>query len=278
MAQAIGAGLFGCGTMGREVALAVASGRTGAARVIAVFDGDHPRALGLAALLGETGSGLSAPSTLQEFLDTPGLRIVVECASQAAVRAVAVPAVEKGLDLLTISSGALLDQDLHDRLVAAATRTGANIIIPSGAIGGIDAVRAVRGMLDEVTLVSTKRPEAFAGAPGFAPFEGRRIDAATVIFEGPAAKAVPLFPANVNVAATLSLAGLGPLRTKVKVVADPASPGNVHEVIARGSFGEVRLRFENRPHPGNPKTSALAVYSAIEALRSYCSRGIKVGT
>lgn len=267
--------------MGREVALAAASGRTGAARVIAVFDLDHPRALELVHGLPGLGRGWgspSAPSALQEFLDTPGLRIVVECASQAAVRAVAVSAVEKGLDLLTISSGALLDQDLHDRLVAASERTGANIIVPSGAIGGIDTVRAVRGMLDEVVLISTKRPDAFAGAPGFAPFEGRRIDAPTVIFEGNAAKAVPLFPANVNVAATLSLAGLGPLRTKVKVVADPASPGNVHEIMARGSFGEVRLRFENRPHPGNQKTSALAVYSAIEALRSYCSRGIKVGT
>ena len=278
MAQETGVGLFGCGTMGREVALAAAAGRAGASRVIAVFDGDHSRGLELAVLLGKAGSSPATPSTLQEFLDTPGLRIVVECASQAAVRTVAIPAVAKGLDLLTISSGALLDQELHDSLVAAAGRSGASIIVPSGAIGGIDVVRAVRGILEEVVLVSTKRPEAFAGAPGFAPYEGRRIDGPTVIFEGSAAKAVPLFPANVNVAATLSLAGLGPLRTKVKVVADPSSPGNVHEIMARGSFGEILLRFENRPHPGNPKTSALAVYSAIEALRSYCSPGMKIGT
>jgi aspartate dehydrogenase len=246
--------------------------------IVALFDGDRPRALALADTIATSGPRPATPATVEGFLDAPGLRVVVECASQAAVRAVAAPAAGKGLDLLTISSGALLSPEVHDALVSAAARTGARVIVPSGAIGGMDAIRAVRDRLDEVTLVSTKRPEAYAGAPGFAPFAGTRIQKPTVIFEGSAGEAVPLFPANVNVAATLSLAGLGPRRTKVKVVADPTSPGNVHEVIARGPFVEMRLRFENQPHPDNPKTSALAVYSAIEALRGYCTTDIRVGT
>ena len=149
---------------------------------------------------------------------------------------------------------------------------------PSGAIGGIDAIRAAEDGLDEVTLTTTKRPEGLRGSPGFRDWEDREITDPQVIYDGPAADGIKLFPANVNVAATLSLAGLGPLKTKLKVVADPAAPGNVHQIEARGDFGMMRFTFENRPHPDNPRTSYLAILSAIELLRQACGTGPRIGT
>ena len=150
--------------------------------------------------------------------------------------------------------------------------------MPSGALGGIDAIRAARGRLDRVTLTTTKPPRGLAGAPGFAEWESREISEPTVVFDGPAVEAVKLFPANVNVAATLSLAGLGAQETRVKVVADPGSTVNVHEVEAVGGLGTLRFRMELLPHERNPKTSFLAIVSAVEALRAATTPGIRVGT
>ena len=99
-----------------------------------------------------------------------------------------------------------------------------------------------------------------------------------MIFQGSAAEAVSLFPANVNVAATVSLAGIGPDSTKVVVIADPDSPGNVHEIKAISTAGLFSFRFENRPHDTNPKTSFLAVLAAVETLRSICQPSLRIGT
>jgi aspartate dehydrogenase len=163
-------------------------------------------------------------------------------------------------------------------MAETAVTNGRQFIVPSGALGGIDAIRATRDLLEEVTLVSTKRPEAFRGSPGFARWEDFEFSGPEVLYEGTVPEAVGLFPANVNVAATVSLAGLGPDRTTVRVIADPDSPGNVHEVQARGSAGEFSFRLVNRPHVRNPKTSHLAVLSAIEALKTFCEPGPRFGT
>ena len=98
-----------------------------------------------------------------------------------------------------------------------------------------------------------------------------------MVFDGPASDAVVGFPANLNVVAALSLAGLGPGRTRVVLVADPSGERNVHEVTARGAFGELRLRLENRPTPGNPKTSLLAPLSALALLRQL-GEPVRVGS
>jgi aspartate dehydrogenase len=99
-----------------------------------------------------------------------------------------------------------------------------------------------------------------------------------VIYDGPAAEAVRVFPANVNVAAVLSLAGIGTEKTLVKIVADPSVTTNQHEILAKGSFGEMRISVNNVPSPGNPKTSYLAILSAIECLRSICNDGLRIGS
>ncbi len=270
-----GVGLLGCGAIGQEIARAIEAGEAGGARLVALFDQVEGLAASLAANM---VGGVFGTDSIQDFLAAPGLDLVVECASPHAVRAHAEAVLAGGKDLLLMSSGALVDPELAERLADLSQRNRRRLIVPSGALGGIDAIRASRGRLDRVTLTTTKPPRGLAGAPGFAEWESREISEPTVVFDGPAIEAVKLFPANVNVAATLSLAGLGARDTRVKVVAAPGSTVNVHEVEAVGSLGTLRFRMELRPHERNPKTSFLAIVSAIEALRVACTPGIRVGT
>jgi aspartate dehydrogenase len=261
--------------MGAELANAIARGDAGKASLVALFDTDASAASALAESL-----PVRVPfyTDLDAFLATPGLDLVTECAAPAAVRACARQVLLAGKDLLIMSSGALTDSALCEELYDLSTESNLRLMVPSGALGGIDAIRAVRGHLDEVVLTTTKPPEGLRGAPGFKDWEDHTFDGAQVIYEGPALEAVGLFPANVNVAATLSLVGLGAVKTKVTVVADPASPGNVHEITAKGDFGLMRFRLENVPHSRNPRTSYLAVLSALETLRSACTPGPRIGT
>ena len=258
--------VIGVGSIGRYLIEGIHAGLAGRARVVGIADipGTEPRLHELAAKVG-------CPSTtdaLQLVAEKPDL--VVEAASQAAVRQYAVALLEAGVDILLMSVGALADPSLMERIARAAEEHGRRVHLPSGAIGGLDVLRAARvDRLDEVTLVTSKPPRALAGAPFFDthPIDLAAIKARTVIYEGPAAEAVRLFPANVNVAAALSLAGIGAERTRMQVVADPALDRNVHEVVARGSFGELTLRLANVPSPTNPKTSFLACLSGLATLR-----------
>ena len=271
----VGIGLLGCGTMGGEVALAVSEREVQNARVIAVFDED-PEAAGR--LAEKFDPRPATCRTVEDLLAARDVSLVVECAAPAAIETYGETILYAGRSLFILSSGALANTELFDRLITLAASNRCDIVIPSGALGGIDALRSVRDLLESVTLTSTKTPRAFSGAPGFAEWEDVEITEPTVLYEGPALEAVALFPANVNVAATLSIAGIGPKRTIVKVVADRESPGNVHEIHARGEFGEFTFRLVNRPHVRNPRTSHLAVLSAIETLRAYCDRGPSIGT
>lgn len=273
-----GIGVIGCGSMGAELAAAVGRNGPGGipdARVTALLDVDVEQGRALAESL---DSRPGSYTEQVEFLAHGEMDIVAECASQAAVRAHGAAVLESGRSLLLMSSGALMDPELFSELTSASNESGAQIIVPSGAVGGIDALRAVQDDLESVEIISTKRLAALEGAPGFADWEGKEIGEPVTVYEGPASEAVKLFPANVNVAATVSLAGIGPERTTVRVVADPESPGNVHEIRARGGFGEFNFRLVNRPHPKNPKTSHLAVLAAIESLRTLVNPGLRVGT
>ena len=279
MPENVKVGLIGCGSMGSELARAVKRGDAGSAEIVGIFDEYAPGRNALAKELGE-GSGPSPveADTVADLVALPGLDLVVECASQVAVVAHAETALNAGKSMLVMSSGALTSPEFMRTVSEAASKSGASIYVPSGAVGGIDTLRAAKSLLESVTIVSTKPPVALSGAPGFADWEDVEISEPTVIFEGTAAEAVGLFPANVNVAATVSLAGVGPDATKVKVVADPDSPGNVHEINAVSRAGKFSFRFENVPHDTNPKTSFLAVLAAIETLRSICDPGLRIGT
>lgn len=269
-------GLVGCGTIGSQLALAIDSDKIAGASLVTLFDVSDSNLQNLKAKLS------SSPKPYSEFggFLASGADIVIEAASQDAVRAFSRPILEAGKDLMVMSVGALADDDFLAELLQTATKKGCRIYVPTGAIAGIDAIRSVRYLLESVTLTTTKSPKALAGAPFFETSKIKPDDIveSTVIYEGTAANAVRAFPANVNVAAVLSLAGIGVDKTKVRIVADPQAITNQHEIIAIGSFGEIRIIVNNVPSPGNPKTSFLAILSAIECLRSICNDGMRIGS
>jgi len=269
-------GLVGCGTIGSQLAMSVDSDKIANASLVALFDVAEGN---LQSLKSKLHSSPEAYSDFGGFLASDA-DIVVEAASQDAIRSFGKSILEAGKDMMVMSVGALADGAFLSELLQAAAKKGCRIYVPTGAIAGVDAIRSVRHHLDSVTLTTTKNPKALAGAPFFETSKIRLDDIAksTVVYEGAAAEAVRAFPANVNVAAVLSLAGFGVDRTKVRIVADPQATTNRHEIVATGSFGEIRITVDNVPSPGNPKTSFLAVLSAIECLRSICDDGTRIGS
>jgi len=198
------------------------------------------------------------------------IKLVAEAASQDAARYYAPLALSAGVDMLIMSVGIFQDEEFQNDTFRLAKRKGAKIFLPSGAIGGIDALSAASlEEISDVTLTTTKPPSAFGPTPyleskGINPSELRTR---TEIFSGPARDAVKHFPQNINVAATISLAGIGFDRTMIKIVCDPQVKTNEHHLQARGKFGELDVVTRNVPSPKNPKTSYLAALSAISAIK-----------
>jgi aspartate dehydrogenase len=267
--------LIGCGVIGRAITKAVMDGIINAS-LRCLYDTDRARSRELSDIL------YPKPricGNITEILESDA-ELVVEAASQKAVRDYASSILKAEKSLLIMSVGALLDEKLHDTLEGIAEERGVKIHLPSGAIGGLDAMRAASlGKISEVKLVTTKHPRALAGAPYLVRrgIKIRDIDKKMVIYEGSALEAVKEFPANINISAALSLAGIGAAETRVTIVADPRAKRNVHEVTAKGDIGSFTLRFENLPSPENPRTSFLAALSAIATLKRLSSP-MEVGT
>jgi len=268
-------GLLGCGAIGTQIALAIDSGKIPGV-LTHVYDYSKDASSNLVAKL------KNKPVVVENshLLSSYPVDIVVEAASQEAVRNVAHSVLQNKRDMMIMSVGALLDESIFDILSEACEHFHKTIYLPSGAIAGLDALKSVREQLDSVTLTTTKHPRSLKGAKFFetSNIDLEKINTPTTIFEGKAKQAVSLFPANINVAALLSLAGLGSEKTMVKIVADPNTNKNTHNIIAQGKFGKMNISVENIPDETNPKTSKLAILSAIETLRKYCSSGISIGT
>ena len=205
---------------------------------------------------------------------------IVEAASHEAVRAHLVEMLDAGIGVIVLSAGALADDRLRAGAEAAATRSGAQFCVPSGGIGGLDALKAAcAGGVESVTIQVAKPPAAWKGI-AFVETLGidlDRLEGPRTLFKGTAREGVPHFPQNVNIAAVLSLAGIGFDRTRLEVVADPALTHNTHTIRVSGKTGRFTVILENVPAPDNPKTAWLACYSALAALKPLAS-GIRYGT
>lgn len=227
-------GIVGCGTIGTAVAEAIKTKFSSIAELTAVYDIDIEKAKKLGKVLPP-----------EELIDTVDL--IVEAAVPSVSKELVPKIVEKGKEVLVMSTGGLLDIPLQK-----------GIHVPGGAIAGLDGVlSAKQGKITKITLTTTKPPKSLGLD---------NITSDTVIFEGKVKEAVEKFPKNINVCATLALVSGKPDLITVKIVASPGIKRNTHEVDIEGDFGHITCRMENLPSPQNPKTSYLAVLSAIAAL------------
>ncbi|MEQ8395306.1 aspartate dehydrogenase [Thalassobaculum sp.] len=260
-ASGLTVGIGGLGAIGLAVAKALDEGRIEGLRLAAVSARDTAKAH-------RTVDSFRTPVPVVALPELAELaEVVVECAPAAVFTEVATAAVERGRIFMPISVGAMLR---HMNLIERARLTGARIVVPTGALIGLDAVRAAaEGTIREVRLVTRKPPLGLAGAP-YLVEHGIDVEAivkATRVFEGSARDGAAGFPANVNVAAALSLAGIGPDATRLEIWADPSVTRNTHTITVDADSARFTMTIENVPSEENPKTGKITALSVIAALR-----------
>jgi aspartate dehydrogenase len=253
-------GLVGCGTIGSQLARAIQRDYRHVARLVALNDCNHQHAVVLQHRLTPRPPICSLSALIRKS------QLVLEAASAEISAEVVRRCLRANRDVMVMSVGGLLGDRTWQRL---ARRSRGRLYVPSGALAGIDGIKAMAvGRIRRVWLTTRKPPRALASAPYVQRrhLQLTRLTRPSVIFEGPPADAVRAFPQNTNVAAALALASGKVSRTRIRVVADPAIYTNVHEVDVEGDCGRVHCRIESRPSP-NPKTSEIAVRSAIATLQ-----------
>ncbi len=260
-------GVIGCGAIG-SVLCRFIDGELKDSELVAICDIDRKKAEKISNSL-KSKPIITDVNTLIKKSD-----LVVEAVSPSIVKSILKKCIKNKKHLMVMSVGGIIqNMDLLGKLTA-------RLFIPSGAICGIDGVKAANiESIDSVIITTTKGPRGLEGAPYIVKnkIDLGKIKEKTKIFEGDALKAIKWFPQNVNVAATLSLAGIGPEKTKVKVVVDPKIKRNMHEIEVIGSFGRLYTRTENVVSPLNPKTSHLAVLSACATLKRLTGH-VKIGS
>ncbi|MGE4408993.1 MAG: aspartate dehydrogenase [Sphingomonadales bacterium] len=257
-------GIAGFGTIGAEVGRRIAAGLENM-ELVGITSGSSDRAQ---AKLKDMGIDVPV-LTPQQLADTAD--IIVECAPTAAFLETVIPALEAGKQVVTVSAAALIE---HMEMVDLARRHGGRIIVATGALLGLDAVRAAaNGTIYSVTMVTRKPPKSLKGAPEV-DRQGVDVMALTeplMLFDGSAREGARGFPANVNVAAALALAGIGPDKTRLQIWADPALERNTHNIIVDADSARFELKIENIPSiekPGTGRITALSVVAALQGLTS----------
>lgn len=273
--------IIGCGAIGSELALSVDRMMMENVTISSLLDIKLENAENLKSKL--TNNNPIIFNNFTDYINSDSIKdvdLVVETASQNALIDYLNSIILLKKDVLVMSVGGFANPDFFSQVLKNVEKNDINLYLPSGAIAGIDAIKSVRNSISYVTLTTTKNPNSLKDSPFFKK-TNLTIDSIkkrTLIFEGSAIEAVQNFPANVNVAALLGLAGIGIEKTKVNVIADPSLRINKHEIKVIGKFGELIIRVKNIPSPTNPKTSYLAILSVIESLRSITTKGIKYGT
>lgn len=207
-----------------------------------------------------------------EIVTDPGdastsVELAVDCAGHPALRQHGEAILSRGINLVSVSSGALADADLYERLAAAATSGGSQLRVVSGAIGALDALSSASvGTLECVTYRGRKPPRGWRGSPAETKLDLDSLTEATVHFSGSARNAALEYPKNANVAASVALAGIGFDATVVELIADPNATRNVHEIFAEGDFGRFEFRIEGASLPDNPRSSAITAMSVVREI------------
>jgi len=213
-----------------------------------------------------------SPKSVGSVGDLPaGIELVLDCAGHEALAGLGPDILARGLDIISVSAGALADQQVSDRLDRAARKGGGRLHLASGAIGGLDCLSAAAvGPLKSVTYVGRKPPAGWKGSLAEHSLDLGSITAAETHFQGSAREAALAYPKNANVAAAVALAGVGFDRTQVRLIADPTIHKNIHEVEAEGDFGTFQFRISGTALPDNPRSSALAAMSVLSKLDQLC--------
>jgi aspartate dehydrogenase len=262
-------GIVGCGAIGRALLQAVESGKL-SVRIAGVTSRTEKSAR-------EFLSNLTNPPPylgLRELIGASDL--ILEAAGGSVVPSLAEEVFAAGKELMVISAGALLD---HPEIIEKSRRTGCRLYVPSGAIAGIDGIKsACVGQITQVTMTTRKPPNGLEGAPYLAQ---KKISLAGLteekeVFSGSAREACKGFPANVNVSAAVSLAGIGPDKTRIRILAVPGLQRNCHDIEIEGEFGRLHVHIENVPSE-NPKTGKLTALSIIRSVQDVVDP-VRIGT
>jgi aspartate dehydrogenase len=259
-------GLIGCGVIGGFVLDAFVEGKIDHAELVMICQRSERPEEKKKALAHGIKWVTKAEELWKDKLD-----VIIEAASHEALEEYGVKILKGGMDLIPVSIGALVDAGLLERLIDAAAEGGSRLHLPSGGIGGLDAIQGlVLQEVEEITMTTRKPPNAWKEIPYVEQLglEMDKITAPTLLYEGPARDCVKIFPQSINIAAALSLAGIGFEKTKIRILADPGITHNTHEIHYRGEAGRLTTKFENVPVPANPKTTYLAYLSVLAALKN----------
>jgi aspartate dehydrogenase len=271
MKDSLKVGIVGCGAIGSSLARVITADFKKEARLVALYDIDKDKAGRLSKLIGKDIS-----TGLKQLIAKSDL--VIEAASAKSSLAITKEALKRGRSVMVMSVGGIVEHAGELELLALRHRS--RVYVPSGAISGIDALKAANiGKIRKVTITTRKNPLSFKGVDYVVrkKIDLDKIKGERLLFSGLAKEAVKYFPQNINVAAVLSLAGIGSANTRVRIIASSRAKRNIHEIEIVSDSGRVFTRTENVLHPDNPKTSYLAVLSAIATLKQVLTP-VRIGT
>jgi aspartate dehydrogenase len=265
-------GIVGCGAIGSSLAKEITLNFRKNAVLVALFDIKPEKSLLLSGKL--VKSSRLCVSNLNNLIKKSDL--VIEASSGKSSWEIARKSLIASRKVMVMSVGGIVGH--LEQLLALAARKSGQVYFPSGAICGIDGLKAANiAGIQKVTLTTRKHPDAFCGVEYVTKnFKLAGLKKDKILFEGTAAQAVKYFPQNINVAAVLGLAGIGVAKTKVRIIASPRVRKNIHEILIESKSARIFTRTENVLHPQNPKTSYLAVLSAIATLKQIL-QPVKIG-